>query len=96
MRRILEEELGLTAYLRIVKPLLSDNHVLQRKKFANWNRTDFRKQDTLRILFSNEKYFDVDDIYNFQNHFIWTASLADADKKSGVESVRKFPEKRMV
>ena len=29
-------------------------------KFANWLRHNFRKEDTLRILFSDEKVFDLD------------------------------------
>ena len=35
VRRILKEDLGLTAYRRVVEPLLSGTHLLQRKKFAN-------------------------------------------------------------
>ena len=37
------------------------------KKFANWVRTNFRKEETMKILFSDEKYFDIDRVYNSQN-----------------------------
>ena len=38
-----------------IEPLLKDEHKAQRKKFANWVRKKFRKEDTMRILFSDEK-----------------------------------------
>ena len=46
---------------------LSDDQRVKRKKFANWVRTNFRKEDTVKILFSDEKNFDIDGAYNSQN-----------------------------
>ena len=37
------------------------------KIFANWIRTNFRKEETMRILFSDEKVFDIDGVDNSQN-----------------------------
>ena len=51
---------------RIGKELILKN--LRRKKFANWVRTNFKKEDTLKILFSDEKIFDIDGVGNAQNN----------------------------
>ena len=66
VRRILKNDLLLRPYTKIVEPLLTDEHK-EKKKFSNWVRTRFRKEDTIKILFSDEKLFDIDGIYNSQN-----------------------------
>jgi hypothetical protein len=43
---------------------MTDAQKAKRKKFANWIRTNFQKEDTLKMLFSDEKLFDIDGIYN--------------------------------
>ena len=53
---------------------------------ATWMRHNFRKEDTLRILFSDEKMFDIDGIYNAQNDRIWTADHEEADKNKVVSN----------
>ena len=45
-------------------------------KFANWIRTNFRKENTMNILFSEEKMFDIDGVYNSQNDRIWAVNRA--------------------
>ena len=63
----MKNDLGLYFYKKVIEPLLSDDQKLRRKQFVNWVRTNFRKEDTLKILFSNEKMFDIDGVYNTQN-----------------------------
>jgi hypothetical protein len=41
-------------------------HGKSAKSFANWIRTNFRRQETLKILLSDEKMFDIDGVYNTQ------------------------------
>ena len=60
--RILRKDLKIKPYKKTVEPLLKDEHKAQWKKFANWARKKFRKEDTMRILFSDEKMFDLDGI----------------------------------
>ena len=67
VRRIMKNDLGLRPYKKVIEPLLSNDQKIKRKKFANWVGTNFRKKDTMRILFSDEKFFDIDGVYNFQN-----------------------------
>ena len=50
----------------------------------------------MKILFSDEKYFDIDDVYNSQNDRVWSINHADADEKGGVKQRRKHPQKPMV
>ena len=47
-------------YKKTVEPLLKDEQKAQWKKFANWARKKFLQEDTMRILFSDEKMFDLD------------------------------------
>ena len=96
VRRILKNDLLLRPYKKIVEPLLTDEHKEKRKKFSNWVRTRFRKEDTMKILFSDEKLFDIDGIYNSQNDRIWAVSRVEADKRGGVKQKRKFSQKVMV
>jgi transposase len=79
--RILKEDLGLHTYKMTMEPRLTDEHKNKRKKIINWIVKNFRKEDTMRILFSDEKMFDLDGIYNSQNECIWAVSLDEADKK---------------
>ena len=50
----------------------------------------------MKILFSDEKYFDIDDVYNFQNDRVWAVNRPDADEKAAVEQKRKHSEQVMV
>ena len=95
-QRILKDDLKLKSYRIKVQPKISEDQKAKRLKFANWIRTNFRKEDTLRFLFSDEKMFDIDGVYNSQNERIWAPSRADADAKGGVKQIQKFPKKVMV
>ena len=66
------------------------------KKFINWVRTSFRKEDTMKILFSDEKCFDINGVYNSQNYRVWAVNHADADEKGSVKRSQKHPQKVMV
>ena len=50
-----------------MEPLLSDDQRVKRKKFANGVPTTFRKENTMKTLFSDAKNFDIDGVYNSQN-----------------------------
>ena len=59
-------------------------------------RQIFEIEDTTRIIFSDEKFFDTDSVYNSQNDRMWSVDCADADQKCGITQGRKFPWKVMV
>ena len=50
----------------------------------------------MRILFSDEKLFDIDDVYNVQNDRVWAPSRVEANECGGIKMKRKFPQKVMV
>ena len=50
----------------------------------------------MRILFSDEKTFDIDVVYNLQNDRVWAPSRSEASERDGVVEKRKFPQKVMV
>ena len=86
VRRIMKNDLGLNLYKKkVIESLLSDDQKLKRKQFVNWVRTNFRKEDTLKILFSDEKMFDIDGVYNTQNDRVWPVDRADANKNGGIQ-----------
>ena len=65
------------------------------KQKDNRVRTNFRKEGTTKILFLDEKLFDIDWIYNSQNDRIWAINRAEADINGGIRQVRKFSQKVM-
>ena len=71
VQQIMKNDLGLHPYKIIIELLLYNDQKVKRKKFANWLRTNFRRGGTVRILFSDEKFFDIDGIYNSQNDWVW-------------------------
>ncbi|CAF1949018.1 unnamed protein product [Rotaria magnacalcarata] len=95
-RRILRDDLGCRPYKYLVEPALTQEHKEKRKTFANWIRTNFRKQETVKILFSGEKMFDIDGVYNTQSDRIWAVNRAEADAKGGILQKKSFPQKVMV
>ena len=50
----------------------------------------------MRILFSDEKMFDLDGIYNSENDRIWAVNREEANRRGGKKQQRKFPQKVMV
>ena len=64
--------------------------IKKRVKFANWIRTNFRKENTMKILFSDEKMFDIDGIYNSQNDRIWAINRSVANIRGGIRQKRQF------
>ena len=89
----MENDLRPCSYKTVIESLLSDDQKIKRKKFANWIRTNFRREDTMRILFSDEKFFHIDGAYNSQNDRVSAVSRTDADEKGGIQERHKFPQK---
>ena len=75
---------------------MTDTEKVKRKKFANWLRTNFKKEGTFKILFSDEKIFDIDGVCNAQNNRMWAVDLEAADEKVGRKQKRKFSQKVMI
>ena len=96
VRQILKNDVELRSYKRIMEPSLSADQRVRRKKFANWVRTNSWKEDTMKILFLDEKYLDMDGVNNSRNDRAWAINRADASEKGGVKQRRKHPQKVMV
>ena len=45
-----------------------------------------------KILVSDEKFFDIDDVYNSQNDRVWAVDRADTDKRWYEAETRVFTE----
>ena len=54
------------------------------------------KKDTMRILFSDEKMFDLDGIYNSENDGMWAVNTDEANWRGGRKQKGKFPQAVMV
>ena len=50
----------------------------------------------MRILFSDEKIFDLDGIYDSQNDRIWVVNREEANRRGGKKQQGKLAEKVMV
>ena len=50
----------------------------------------------MKVLFSDEKYFDIGGVHNSENNRVWKVNRADADEKSGVKQRRKHSQKVVV
>ena len=50
----------------------------------------------MRILFSDEKMFDLDGIYNSENARIWAVNRKEANRRGEKKQQGKFPQKVMV
>lgn len=96
VRRILHEDLGCSAYKIRKEPAIKDDQKDKRVKFANWILNNFTEDQTKKILFSDEKIFSLDGVYNIQNDRIWAVNRKEADKKGGIKRLNKFPTKVMV
>ena len=64
-----------------------------KKKIANWVRTNFKKEDTLKILFPDEKIFDIDGVYNAHNNRMWAVDRGEKDER---KQKRKFSQTVMI
>ena len=48
-------------------------------------------KDALRILFFDEKFFDIGRVYKSENERVWAINRADADETGGVMQKQNFP-----
>jgi hypothetical protein len=59
-------------------------------------RKELRKKDHGKILFSDEKYFSLEGVFNRQNECVYAASQQDADERGGINQKTKYPKRSMV
>ena len=81
--------------MRVVA-LLKGEHKAKRKRFSNWIRAYFKKETKMKILFFDEKMFDIDGMCNLQNDRMWAVNHQEAGKAGGRRQKRQFSEKVMV
>jgi transposase len=91
--RILHNDLRSKAYKVVREPKLTERQMRNRIKFANWVRNNFSKTQTMRFVFSDEKIFTVDGVFNRQNERVWAESRAEADTNGGIYRANKFSKK---
>ena len=96
MHRIVKDDLHLHAYRITTQPKLTDEHKKRRVFFAYWVRKSLRKTDDSKILFTDEKYFSLEGIFNRQNERVYAASRQEADAQGGIHEKTKYPKRIMV
>ena len=94
--RILREALGCKPYKKTIQLKLTNLQKDKRVKFANWVSNNYSKADIKKWLFTDEKYFDLDGIYNSQNDRVWAPSREEADRKGGFDQKTKHSRKVIV
>jgi hypothetical protein len=93
MRQIIKEDLNLYAYRITIEPKLTDDQKKRRVSFAYWVRKALRKKDHGKILFSDEKYFSLEGVFNRQNDRIYAVNRLEADKQGGIHQESKYPKR---
>ena len=96
VRKIIKLDLLCKPYKVCKQPKLTEGHKIRRVQFSNWIRNNFKKSDTSRIVFSDEKLFSVDGVWNRQNERVWAVNREAANQVGGLRGVSKFPGKIMV
>lgn len=96
MQRLIRFDIGWKSYVKRLTPKLTPQQKLKRMVFGRWVRKHVRKSMTKDILFSDEKRFDIDGIYNKQNDRIWAPNRLQADINGGTHQKTKFPTGVMV
>ncbi|CAF4393824.1 unnamed protein product, partial [Rotaria magnacalcarata] len=87
---------GRPRIVRTKQLIQKDDHKQRRKSFAYWVRKSLRKKDHGSTLFTDEKYFGMDGIYNRQNDRAYASSRQEADAHGGIHRLSKFPKRIMV
>ena len=93
--KIHRNDFGCRPHKHVIEPALTEEHKEERKKFANWIPTNFRKRETLKILFCDEKLFGIDGVYNTQNDRIWTLNRDKTNQKGSIHQrkIENYSEK---
>jgi transposase len=84
VRRVIKHDLLCKPYKVYKQPKLTDDHKRRRVQFSNWVRNNLKKSQTNRIVFSDEKLFSVDGVWNNQNERIWAVSREVANESGGL------------
>lgn len=96
VRRAFKQDFGFFAYKKRKEPALTPQQKLTRKQFSKWTSRNLTQDERQRVVFSDEKYFDIDGVYNSNNDRVWAVSREEADKKGGAVRKNKFPQKVMI
>jgi len=96
VHRVLKEDLKVKAFKKRKVPKLTPEQKTKRVHFARWVLRTLLSNERKRVVFSDEKYFDLDGMYNAQNDRVWAATREEADKQGGQFRKSKFPVKVMV
>jgi hypothetical protein len=96
MQRLIKDDLGFKSYVKRIALKLSDAQREKRFSFGIWARKNMRKSMARKILFSDEKRFDIDGVYNLQNDRIFAPSREQADESGGIHRKTKFPQGVMI
>ncbi|CAF1428140.1 unnamed protein product, partial [Rotaria sp. Silwood1] len=96
MRRIIKDDLNLRVYRITTQPKLTDDHRKRRVSFASWVRKFLRKEDHRKILFTDEKYFSVEGVFNRKNERVYAVSRLEADEQGGINEKSKYSKRIMV
>lgn len=90
VHRIFHDDLGMFHY-KIVKELaLNDMQKEKRMKFVYWVKNSFWSDDINNRYFFDEKWFDLDGVYNIQIDRIWASSRQEANNRGGIEKKMKL------
>ena len=91
IERILKEDLKKKCYRRKSVQSLKDHQQLLRKQCCSWIRKKFRREDLLRMMFTDENFFTRNGYLNLKNAVVWADSRLEADTYNGIYAKEKYP-----
>ncbi len=95
-RWIIKDDLNSRAYRITTQPKLADDHKKRRVSCAYWLRNFLRKEDHGKILFTDEKYFSVEGVFNRKKERVYAASRFEAAEQGGINEKSKYSQRIMV
>ena len=89
IERILKEDFEKKCHRRKSVQTLKDHQQLLRKQCCFWIRKQFRREDSHRMMFTDEKFFTRNGYLNLKNDVVWADSRLEADMNNGIYAKEK-------
>ncbi len=90
MSRTIRDDLHLHVNNFKIESYLYYDHKQQPISFTYWVRKSLRKKDREKFLFTDEKYFELDDTFNRSSDRVYAPSWQEAEEHRGIRPTAKF------
>jgi len=96
MSRTIRDDLHLHVNHFTIESYLYYDHKQQPISFTYWVRKSLRKIDREKFLFTDEKYFELDDPFDCSSDRVYAASWQEADEHGRIRPTAKFSQRILI